>query len=146
MDTLRDIRVAAGIVWKDPQTVLCSQRPQDKPMPGYWEFPGGKLEAGETALQALTRELQEELGITVLEARLWRKITHDYPENGIRVHLSFFHVIRFSGNPAGREGQQYVWKDYRQARSLNFLPADAELVRELASPFEDSGKSGSNAE
>ena len=138
----KNIEVVAAVIQKDGK-IFATQRGYGEFKDG-WEFPGGKLEPGETALEALTRELSEELGISVLEARLWRKITHDYPENGIRVHLCFFHVTRFGGSPAGREGQRYVWKNYRQARSLNFLPADAELVRELTSPFRGNGQDGSN--
>ena len=61
---LRDIRVAAGLIWKDPETVLCCQRPPDKPMAGYWEFPGGNLDPGGPAREALTRRAARDSGMS----------------------------------------------------------------------------------
>ena len=73
---MTSIVVAGGIIWQDDH-LLAALRPQGKPMAGYWEFPGGKLEPGETAEQALCRELREELGISVRACRLWQIVEHD---------------------------------------------------------------------
>ncbi len=137
---LREIRVAAGVVWRRGRDgaceALCCQRPQGKPMAGFWEFPGGKLEPGEDAPQALARELKEELGITVRRALPWKSFVHDYPERDLRVHLFFFNVAAFEGEIVPREGQAFAWKPPRDAGLLGFLPADASIVRELEPPAE----------
>ncbi|WP_165075034.1 MULTISPECIES: (deoxy)nucleoside triphosphate pyrophosphohydrolase [unclassified Desulfovibrio] len=97
-DALPLIDVAAGILWRGGR-LLAAQRPGGKPLAGFWELPGGKLEAGESAESALARELAEELGLTVREARFWRLAEHAYPARGIRVRLHFFHVTEFDGEP-----------------------------------------------
>ena len=113
------IVVAGGIIWQDDH-LLAALRPQGKPMAGYWEFPGGKLEPGETAEQALCRELREELGISVRACRLWQIVEHDYAERDLHVQLHFFHVTAFDGTPCARERQELRW-----------VPADADLVASL---------------
>lgn len=135
-NTLREIYVAAAILWRKGKALCCS-RPEGHPMAGWWEFPGGKLEKGETAEEALHRELLEELGVTVTKASVWKQLTHDYPESSLRVHLTFFHVTGFAGEPTSREGQQLYWALPEEAPRLKFLPADAELVKELAEPDKD---------
>ena len=74
---MQHIEVAAGIIWRGKR-FLASQRLSDKPLEGYWEFPGGKLEAGESPLDALKRELAEELGIGVRQAVFWKSLDHEY--------------------------------------------------------------------
>lgn len=133
MQVKREIRVAAGVVWKDGR-LLCCRRPDGSPMGGWWEFPGGKLEPGETPEAALSRELKEELGLMVIKCQPWQSLTHDYEEQGLRVHLHFFHVTEFEGEPVPLEGQEFVWADPDEAKSLAFLPADAGIVRKLAQP------------
>lgn len=127
------VEVAAGILWRDGR-LLAAQRPKGKPLAGFWELPGGKLEAGESADAALARELSEELGVTVREARFWRTAEHDYPERGIRVRLRFFHVTDFDGEATAREGQALVWATPEEARALPFLPADADILQEVREP------------
>ena len=124
------VEVAAGILWRG-ERLLAAQRPGGKPLAGFWELPGGKLEAGESAEAALARELAEELGITVRKARFWRVDEHEYPERGIRVRLHFFHVTEFDGEPAAREGQSLAWVKPDEAGEMDFLPADADILREL---------------
>ena len=121
---MTSIVVAGGIIWQDDH-LLAALRPQGKPMAGYWEFPGGKLEPGETAEQALCRELREELGISVRACRLWQIVEHDYAERDLHVQLHFFHVTAFDGTPCARERQELRWVTPAQARDLPFLPADA---------------------
>ena len=101
--------VAAGILLDSQQCFLMGQRPVGKPYAGYWEFPGGKVEAGETLFQALQRELQEELGITIHSSVDLMMIEHDYPHAYVRIHVS---VIRdWSGEPTGCENQALSWQD-----------------------------------
>lgn len=129
-EALPVVDVAAGILWREGR-LLAAQRPQGKPHAGFWEFPGGKLEPGESPEQALARELAEELGVRVREARFWRTLEHSYPRRGMRVRLHFFHIHDFAGEPASREGQALAWVTPGDAASLPFLPADADIVRAL---------------
>lgn len=129
-DELPVVDVAAGILWRGGR-LLAAQRPGGKPLAGFWELPGGKLEAGESPEAALARELAEELGVSVRESRFWRVTEHAYPERGIRVRLHFFHVTDFDGEPVAREGQALAWVTPGEAGALPFLPADADILREV---------------
>lgn len=128
---MKTLRVAAGVLWKE-QRFLAARRPEGKPRAGYWEFPGGKQEPGETMEQTLRRELREELGITRLTIAPWRTVTHEYPE--VTVVLHFMHVTAFSGEPRPRDGQELRWVTPEEARLLPFLPADEGLVAVIAPP------------
>lgn len=100
--------VAVGVLVKEDGTFLLGQRPSGKPYSGYWEFPGGKLEPGETVEQALIRELREELGIEVQQSVRWRVLEHDYPHAYVRLY--FCKVTAWQGEPHGREGQACSWQ------------------------------------
>lgn len=125
------VRVAAGIIWENGR-FLAALRPEGKPRAGYWEFPGGKQEPGESMEGTLCRELREELGIEVGKALPWRVVQHEYPE--LRVELHFFHVPEFSGKPTAHDGQALRWMTPAEAVRLNFLPADRELLPVLREP------------
>ena len=112
---------------------MASQRLSAKPLEGYWEFPGGKLEACESPLDALKRELAEELGIGVRQAVFWKSLDHEYEERGFGVRIYFFHVTEFAGEPCGAEGQNLRWVEPQEAFALGFLPADAVVLEELVS-------------
>lgn len=109
-NSMRDIEVAAGIIWRGGR-FLAARRPPDRPLEGYWEFPGGKLEGGESPAEALARELAEELGIGVRKAAFWQSVMHTYAERGFRVRLHFFHVMAFTGEPCP-EGRPESALDY----------------------------------
>ena len=103
--------VAVGILLKrDGGAMLLTSRPEGKPYAGYWEFPGGKLEAGETVEEALRRELQEELGITIGVASVWKVTEHDYPHALVRLH--WCKVYDWQGEFEMREGQSMAWQDW----------------------------------
>lgn len=101
------VDVAVGVLLQADGHFLLTTRPVGKVYAGHWEFPGGKLEIGETVLQALTRELHEELGITVTEARVWREQLVDYPHALVKLH--FCKVTQWDGELTMREGQQFAW-------------------------------------
>lgn len=107
------IDVAAGLVLRDDGRLLLGQRPEGKPWPGWWELPGGKLEPGETVLQALARELHEEIGIRVTQAWPWVTYVHRYPHSTVR--LAFCQVTAWEGEPLSLENQQLRWVDPAQA-------------------------------
>ena len=135
---MKHIEVAAGILWRGGRCLAVS-RPAGKPHAGRWEFPGGKLELGESPAQALRRELAEELGIRVREANFWRVVEHDYAEKQLHVRLHFFHVTAFDGEPAAKEEQNLCWALPQEAAQLDFLEADLPLVRDLAAMPAPSG-------
>lgn len=126
---MKTIQVAAGILWRNGR-FLAARRPEGKAMAGYWEFPGGKLEAGESREDALRRELREELGVMCGGIEPWQTLSHAYPDMTVTLH--FMHVTDFAGEPTPHDGQQLRWVTPEEARLLSFLPADVEVVAALA--------------
>ena len=102
------VDVAVGVLIQNDGAFLLTSRPEGKPYAGYWEFPGGKLEAGETVEQALERELHEELGIAVSQIERWREELVDYPHALVRLH--FCKVLQWSGDLQMLEGQNFAWQ------------------------------------
>jgi 8-oxo-dGTP diphosphatase len=99
--------VAVGVLVRPDGAFLLTTRPAGKAYAGYWEFPGGKLEAGESVAQALSRELLEELGITIGAVLPWKTEMVDYPHALVRLH--FCKVFAWSGSLQMREAQSFVW-------------------------------------
>ena len=113
-------------------TFLLAQRPIDKMWAGYWEFPGGKVEAGETARDALIRELKEELGIELVNAYPWITRVFTYPHATVR--LNFFRVTAWRGEVYPHEGQQFAWQSPTEVIVHPLLPANAPVLRALELP------------
>jgi len=129
------VRVVAGILQDVNGAVLIADRARCRSMTEYWEFPGGKVAAGESAEAALERELLEELGIGIGAVKHVHCIEHDYAD--LKVAIDFFLVAEWTGTPAGREGQQLRWVSRSALGRARLLPADApivELIRESGSP------------
>ncbi len=122
--------VSAGIIHRDGQ-VLVGQRRREDRHPLKWEFPGGKVEYGESPQQALVRELQEELQIVAQIGSELARYEHEYP-GGSRVHLLFFAVSEFTGEPMGRVFEQICWTDLHRLPQLDFLDGDLDFVKRLA--------------
>jgi 8-oxo-dGTP diphosphatase len=122
--------VAAGLIVRGGE-VLIGQRRPDQPMALLWEFPGGKIEAGESAEQALARELDEELGIRAAVGPHITHIRHNYRHGGA-VDLQFFAVHEFSGEIENRIYHEVRWVRLEDLPGYNFLAADRNLIRDLA--------------
>jgi len=104
----KHVEVAVGILQRPDGALLFTTRPQGKPYAGYWEFPGGKIEAGETLEQALRRELMEELGIVIGPVQAWKVTEYDYPHALVRLH--WCKVLTWQGDLEMREGQTMCWQ------------------------------------
>ena len=126
---LPTIRVVAGALFDAQGRVLIAQRPVGKHMPGRWEFPGGKIQAGESELAALRRELNEELGVTLEDAERMLELSHDYPER--RVQLCMWRVTAYRGEPRTLDGQALKWVDPADLASEDLLEADRPIVLAL---------------
>lgn len=126
------IEVSAAVMQRPDGTFLLAQRPPDKIWAGYWEFPGGKIELGETSYHALVRELKEELGITVQIAYPWLTRVFTYPHATVR--LNFFRVTEWTGELHPHEGQQFSWQQPTKVIVDPVLPANAPVLRALELP------------
>ncbi|PWF40360.1 NUDIX domain-containing protein [Massilia glaciei] len=121
------IDVAVGILMRPNGDVLLGQRPAGKPYAGYWEFPGGKVEAGEAIFDALKREFVEELGIEIRSAEAWCGVEHVYEHAHVRLH---FYISReWRGEPQSLEGQAFAWQGAVGVAPL--LPATIPLLHWL---------------
>jgi 8-oxo-dGTP diphosphatase len=123
------VRVVAAALFDSGGRVLITDRPPGKHMAGRWEFPGGKVLAGETDIRALERELEEELGIRVLAAHAVLEITHEYPDR--RVELSMWVVEEYLGEPEGRDGQRLKWVRPERLPEEDILEADQPFIEAL---------------
>ena len=122
--------VAAAILQDSSGRVLITERLCDGPFDGLWEFPGGKIATGETARDALRRELLEELGIHIGVSRPFMDLRHEYPDR--TVELEFFIVDAWHGEPRGLEGQRIRWIAAADLRTDELLPADAPVIESNA--------------
>lgn len=118
------IDVAVGILIRENGDVLLGQRPQGKHYAGYWEFPGGKVEPGESIEEALRREFMEELGIAILSEEPWCGVEYRYPHAHVRLH--FFITRHWQGEPQSRENQAFAWQGQISVEPL--LPATIPLL------------------
>lgn len=118
------IDVAVGILMKPNGEVLLGCRPEGKPYAGYWEFPGGKVEVGESIEHALKREFAEEVGVQIVSAEPWCGVEHVYPHAHVRLH--FFISREWQGEPRSLEGQQLAWQGQMQLAPI--LPATVPLL------------------
>lgn len=128
------VEVAAAVIQRPDGAFLLAQRPCGKVYAGYWEFPGGKVEDGERADQALARELHEELGIDVQRSYPWVTRVFAYPHATVR--LNFFRVTQWSGEPHPKEDQAIAWQRLGAVMAAPMLPANAPVLASLALPAE----------
>ncbi len=122
--------VAAALILRGDEVLICQRRP-DQPMALQWEFPGGKLEPGESPEAALKRELDEELGITATIGSRVTHIRHNYRHGGA-VDLQFFAVYEFQGEIENRIFHEVKWARLEDLPNYDFLAADRGLIRDLA--------------
>lgn len=128
------IEVAAAVIQRSDGAFLLAQRPEGKVYAGYWEFPGGKIEPGEDAARALSRELHEELGIDIERPYPWITRVYTYPHGTVR--LRFFRVLRWKNEPHPREDQAIAWQTLGAPTVAPMLPANAPVLASLALPSE----------
>lgn len=132
------VQVAVAILIKPDGEYLLASRPNGKGWAGWWEFPGGKIESGETPEKALIRESQEELGITPTQIQPWIKHRYDYPAThdaeAKTVLLHFFFVHAWQGELQAREGQQFAWQHPQKLNVTPVLPANAPIMQALSLP------------
>jgi 8-oxo-dGTP diphosphatase len=126
------LEVVAAVIMRPDGSFLLGQRPAGKVYAGYWEFPGGKVEAGEAPLAAIERELKEELGIEVRAAYPWLIREYDYAHAAVR--LRFFRVTEWAGTPSGLENQRFTWQLPHAINVDPLLPANGPILRALSLP------------
>lgn len=129
---MKHIDVAVAVIKREDGKVLFAERPSGKACAGEWEFPGGKIEAGESARQALDREIREELAISITEASPWITLSHQYPHASVLLH--FFIVSGWTGREHGEEGQRLSWQNLSDLTISPLLAANGPVIRALLLP------------
>lgn len=124
------IHVAVGVIKNSEDKFLVAERPVGKPLSGLWEFPGGKIHDNETILQALGRELKEEIGIIVISAKVHFETSYEYNHQIIKLHVCL--VESYQGQPQGVEGQLIRWVTLAELKKLAVPPANEVIVEMLS--------------
>lgn len=124
--------VVAALIWAQDKFMVC-QRPAHKARGLLWEFVGGKVELGETKEQALIRECQEELGVTLSVGEVFMDVIHKYPD--LTVHLTLFHATIREGTPQKLEHNDIRWITVSEIDQYAFCPADEEILRRLKDAY-----------
>ena len=127
------VNVAVAVIQSEDGYVLMAERPYGKESSGSWEFPGGKFELGESAEQALAREIYEELGIKPKMAYPWISYKFAYPNKRVKLHV--FRIFNWEGTPSGREGQRISWEDSDAIRVSPLLPANNHILEVIKLPL-----------
>lgn len=131
---MKRIHIVAGIIFnQDKSQVFITKRPDDKHKGGFWEFPGGKVEEGETIEQAMTRELDEEIGIKVTEQSLFEHLEFDYTDKSLK--FDFILVTDFEEQPYGKEGQQGEWVSLESLSQYAFPEANVPILERVVKEF-----------
>ena len=120
--------VVAALIWNEDKFLIC-QRPAHKARGLLWEFVGGKVESGETKEQALVRECQEELAVTLSVGDIFMEVDHQYPD--LNVHLTLFNAVICEGTPQMLEHNDIRWITPEEIPQYDFCPADEEILRRL---------------
>ena len=126
---MNHFNVAAGILCDASGRILIAERLGDGPFHGLWEFPGGKISSDETPVEALARELAEELGIEVTSCASFMNLRHEYDDRVVTIE--FFIVSNWNSEPVGREGQALRWVPRDQLDADELLPADVPVIKAL---------------
>lgn len=122
------VEVVAALIWDEDKFLIC-QRPAHKARALLWEFVGGKVESGETKEQALIRECQEELAVTLSVGYVFMDVVHEYPE--ITVHLTLFNATIAEGTPKRLEHNDIKWIAPEEIPDYEFCPADEEILKRI---------------
>ena len=122
------VEVVAALIWDNDKFMIC-QRPAHKARTLLWEFVGGKVESGETKEQALIRECQEELDVTLSVGDVFMDVVHEYPD--ITVHLTLFNAAIAEGVPQKLEHNDIKWIKVSEIANYDFCPADTEILKKL---------------
>ncbi|CAH1543058.1 8-oxo-dGTP diphosphatase [Vibrio jasicida] len=131
---MKRIHIVAAIIFnQDRSRIFITKRPDDKHKGGFWEFPGGKVEQNETVEQAMIRELEEEIGITVTEQALFEHLEYDYPDKSLK--FDFMTVSQFNNQPYGREGQEGRWVDIIALPNYAFPEANVPILERVVKEF-----------
>ncbi|EPF20824.1 8-oxo-dGTP diphosphatase [Cedecea davisae] len=126
---MKQLQIAVGIIRNPQGEIFITQRAADAHMANKWEFPGGKIEAGESPEQALIRELQEETGIAAQKAELFETLEYQFPDR--HISLWFYLVEQWEGEPWGKEGQPGRWVAQHQLIADEFPPANEPVIQKL---------------